>query len=70
MKIKADLEADPRVESVVDVGVKDAKEGTAYPTPAVEAARMIQRGEADRALLICGTGLGESISHTWVGSQG
>ncbi|KAL9056186.1 MAG: hypothetical protein Q9162_003065 [Coniocarpon cinnabarinum] len=61
-KIKADLEADPRVASVVDVGVKDTSDGTAYPTPAVEAARMVQRGEADRALLICGTGLGVAIS--------
>ena len=57
-KVKADFEADPRVASVVDVGVKDTSDGTSYPTPAVEAARLVQRGEADRALLICGTGLG------------
>ena len=58
-KIKADFEADPRVESVVDVGVKDGGDSTAYATPAVSAARMVQAGQADRALLICGTGLGK-----------
>lgn len=59
--LKRDLEADDRVESVDDVGV-DADSHTAYPHVAVEAARRIQRGEADRGLLICGTGLGVAIS--------
>ena len=60
-KIKADLEADPRVESVVDVGV-GADETTAYPHVAMDAARKVAAGEADRAILICGTGLGVAIS--------
>ena len=59
--IKADLEADPRVAEVVDVGVS-ADEDTAYPHVAVEAARRIVAGQADRALLVCGTGLGVAIS--------
>lgn len=59
--LKADLEADGRVATVVDVGVS-ADENTAYPHVAVEAARMIAAGEADRALLVCGTGLGVAIS--------
>ena len=59
--IKADLLADPRVESVVDVGV-DADGHTAYPHVAVDAARMVASGEADRAILICGTGLGVAIA--------
>ena len=59
--LKADLEADDRVATVVDVGVT-ADENTAYPHVAVEAARMIASGEADRALLVCGTGLGVAIS--------
>ncbi len=59
--IKRDLEADERVTSVVDVGV--GSDGhTAYPHVAVEAARLIARGDADRAILICGTGLGVAIS--------
>ncbi|MBE7372747.1 ribose-5-phosphate isomerase [Dermacoccus barathri] len=60
-RIKADLEADPRVASVVDVGVPSGDE-TAYPHVAVDAARKVAAGEADRAILICGTGLGVAIS--------
>lgn len=59
--LKADLEGDARVVSVVDVGV-DADGHTAYPHIAVEAARMVAEGKADRALLVCGTGLGVAIS--------
>lgn len=59
--LRADLDADDRVESVVDVGV-GAQEHTAYPHVAVSAARMVADGRADRALLICGTGLGVAIS--------
>jgi ribose 5-phosphate isomerase B len=60
-RIKADLEADPRVSAVTDVGVT-GDEHTAYPHVAVEAARMVADGRADRAILICGTGLGVAIS--------
>lgn len=59
--IRADLEGDPRVASVVDVGVSGT-EDTAYPHVAVAAARLVAAGEADRAILICGTGLGVAIS--------
>lgn len=59
--LKADLEADPRVASVTDVGV-DADGGTAYPHVAVAAARKVADDEADRALLFCGTGLGVAIA--------
>lgn len=60
--LKADLQADERVESVADVGVGDASDKTAYPNVAVAAAEKVAAGEADRALLICGTGLGVAIS--------
>jgi ribose 5-phosphate isomerase B len=59
--IRADLEGDPRVASVVDVGV-NGTEDTAYPHVAVSAARLVAAGKADRAILICGTGLGVAIS--------
>lgn len=59
--IKAQLEADNRVASVTDVGVGE-DEHTPYPSIALEAAERIARGEADRAILICGTGLGVAIS--------
>ncbi|GHC99136.1 ribose-5-phosphate isomerase [Zhihengliuella salsuginis] len=57
----ARLEADDRVESVVDLGVGSGDD-TAYPHVAVAAARKVAAGEADRALLICGTGLGVAIA--------
>lgn len=59
--LKRDLEADPRVASVVDVGV-DADGHTSYPKVAIAAAELVAAGEADRALLVCGTGLGVAIS--------
>jgi ribose 5-phosphate isomerase B len=59
--LKADLAANDGVASVVDVGV-DAEGHTAYPHVAVDAARMVAAGEADRAILICGTGLGVAIA--------
>ncbi|MCQ8188272.1 ribose-5-phosphate isomerase [Streptomyces rugosispiralis] len=59
--LKRDLQADPRVAEVIDVGV-GSDEHTAYPHVAVEAARRVAEGAADRALLVCGTGLGVAIS--------
>lgn len=59
--LKADLEADDRVEGVIDVGV-GGDDDTAYPHVAVAAARLVAEGKADRALLVCGTGLGVAIS--------
>lgn len=59
--LKNDLEADDRVAEVTDVGVS-SDENTDYPHVAVAAARMIADGKADRALLVCGTGLGVAIS--------
>lgn len=56
-----DLEADERVESVTDVGMSRS-ENVDYPHVAVDAARKVESGDADRALLICGTGLGVAIS--------
>jgi ribose 5-phosphate isomerase B len=56
--LKADLEKDPRVKKVIDVGV--SKNGgdidRAYPHVGIAAAEKVVNGEADRALLICGTG--------------
>jgi ribose 5-phosphate isomerase B len=59
--LRRDLEASDGVVSVVDVGV-DADGHTAYPRVAIAAAERVAAGEADRALLICGTGLGVAIS--------
>jgi ribose 5-phosphate isomerase B len=59
--LKKDLQSDAGVASVVDVGV-DADGHTAYPRVAIAAAELVAKGEADRALLICGTGLGVAIA--------
>jgi ribose 5-phosphate isomerase B len=59
--LKADLQADDRVAEVTDVGV-GPEETTAYPHVAVAAAKLVADGKADRALLVCGTGLGVAIS--------
>jgi ribose 5-phosphate isomerase B len=56
-----DLQADGRVAEVIDVGV-GPDEHTLYPHVAVAAARLIAEGQADRGLLVCGTGLGVAIS--------
>jgi ribose 5-phosphate isomerase B len=45
---------------VVDVGT-DSEESTDYPRYAADAARMVAEGDADRAVLCCGSGVGVSI---------
>ena len=60
--LKRDMEGSDLVASVTDVGVDDAEGTTSYPKVAIEAAERIARGEADRALLFCGTGLGVAIA--------
>ena len=45
---------------VVDVGT-DSDESADYPRYAAEAARMVAAGDADRAVLCCGSGVGVSI---------
>ena len=59
--LAADLKSDDRVVEVIDVG-EDMDEDTHYPHVAVAAARLISEGKVDRALLVCGTGLGVAIS--------
>jgi len=59
--LKADLLASDRVASVDDVGV-GIDDHTAYPQIAIAAANMVAAGKVDRALLICGTGLGVAIA--------
>lgn len=60
--LKADLQGHELLESIVDVGVDGPGGATSYPKVAIEAAERIARGEADRAILFCGTGLGVAIA--------
>lgn len=59
--LKKDLEADDRVDEVIDAGVGDC-EDIDYPHVAVKAARMIADGKADRGLFVCGTGMGVAMA--------
>ncbi|MFT0762678.1 ribose-5-phosphate isomerase [Scrofimicrobium sp. R131] len=59
--LKADLEADPRVAEVIDVGVRSG-EDVDYPHVAVKGAQLIAEGKADRGLFICGTGMGVAMA--------
>ncbi|MGC5616444.1 ribose-5-phosphate isomerase [Georgenia sp. Z1491] len=60
--LKADLEADPRVDSVIDVGVGDNADANPYPNIGTAAGEKVAGGEADRALLVCGTGMGVAMA--------
>ena len=60
--IRDQLQDDPRVGEVLDFGVADAEDKTEYPIICIKAAEAVARGDADRAVLFGGTGLGEAIS--------
>jgi len=60
--IRNQLRDDPRVKEVLDFGVADTGDKTEYPVICIKAAEAVARGEADRAVLFGGTGLGEAIS--------
>jgi ribose 5-phosphate isomerase B len=59
--LKADLEADHRVVEVVDVGV-GAERCSSYLEVPAAAASAVAENRVDRALLICGSGLGAAMS--------
>ena len=50
------------VVDVLDIGVIDASDATAYPEIGVTVAQAVAGGDAWRGLLICGTGIGMAIS--------
>ncbi len=56
------LGKDERVEEVIDVGVTEESDATAYPHVGIAGARVIAQGRADRGIFVCGTGMGMAIS--------
>ena len=56
--LKAHLQNDPRVGRLTDLSTPD---GT-YPQLSFVAAQEVAAGRADRAILICGTGVGTAIA--------
>lgn len=61
-KIKDDLQSDPRVSAVIDLGVNSTDDERYYPYVGVAVAKLIANGDADRGVLVCGTGMGMAIS--------
>ena len=51
-----------RGHQVKDLGARASEPPTDYPDVAVSVARQVARGKAQRGILICGTGIGMSIS--------
>lgn len=60
--ISHDLQTDPRVNQVIQIGPLTESDKTPYANFAIAAAEAVSRGTADRAILICGTGLGVAIA--------
>jgi ribose 5-phosphate isomerase B len=48
--------------AITDFGVPDGQDTTAYPHIGLDVAKAVAAGEADRGLLICGTGIGMAIA--------
>jgi ribose 5-phosphate isomerase B len=56
--IKQFLEGDERVAEVIDLSQPEIT----YPQVSFDAARAVVDGHADRAVLVCGTGVGTAIA--------
>ncbi|WP_134730647.1 MULTISPECIES: ribose-5-phosphate isomerase [Amycolatopsis] len=63
-QLARDLRADPRVSEVLDLGVHRGAEDEHRPYPEIglAAGEAIRAGTADRAVLVCGTGIGMALS--------
>jgi ribose 5-phosphate isomerase B len=58
----SNLENDPRLASIHDFGEDRENESRPYPVMAIRVGEAIVRGDIDRAVLICGTGIGMCIA--------
>jgi ribose 5-phosphate isomerase B len=56
------LKQDPRVSAVEDLGVYSDSDKRPYSDVGLAAGAVIADGQADRGLLICGTGIGIAIA--------
>lgn len=59
-RLKAYLEN--RGHDVVDLGADSAVESVDYPDYAIKVGRAVAKGDAERGVLVCGTGIGMSIA--------
>ena len=60
--LKKYLQKDPRVSEVIEMGVNSLDDKTDYPNIGFALGEKITSGNADRGLLVCGTGIGMAIS--------
>lgn len=62
-RFKLDVEAHLKEKGIefIDFGT-DNEERTDYPTYAIRACKAVVKGECDRGLLFCGTGIGMSLT--------
>ena len=63
-QLARDLREDPRVAEVLDLGVHRGAPDVHRPYPEIglAAGEAIRAGTADRAVLVCGTGIGMALS--------
>lgn len=61
-KLLQDLQNNPLVEVVDNIGVNSNSDSTPYPSIGIKVGELIKEGKYDRGILICGTGLGVAIS--------
>ena len=48
---------------VLDEGTQDGEQAVDYPDFASAVSRKVSRGEAERGMLVCGTGIGKVQKH-------
>lgn len=61
-KLAEVLRGDERVELVEDFGIRTVEDERSYPDVGLAVAEGVAAGRFDRALLVCGTGIGMAIS--------
>lgn len=62
MKEKLRQELEDSGHTIIDVGAYEYEKSDDYPDFAAAVARVIAAGEADRGILVCGSGVGASIA--------
>lgn len=61
LKEQVKVHLQERKEQILDVGMHDAETQIPFYEVAADAARKLQQGQADKAVLFCGTGMGVAI---------
>jgi len=62
LKLRVSAELTALGHEVVDVGTDSPEKSVDYPDFAIPVAERVSRGEADRGVVVCATGIGASIA--------